>query len=150
MIPCRELKPADREAAIDIIAACFGETKRQAGAEDIESSLSQDSYRATTFVATDAQGQIIGMIQSISGYIAFNLRCFAWLAVLPDYRGKGIGKLLLHHAEQQAITEHFAGHAGTFMLSAQFHPPYYESVGYHSGGVTHDGNPILVKHYQPD
>ena len=53
------------------------------------------------------------------------------VAVLRDYRGKGVGALLMHFIEETARTQGFA----QLILEAQCHAiPFYEKLGYVAEG----------------
>lgn len=141
------LQPQDVEEAAVIAALCLGDDLYDAAIDDFNATFEKASYVPKTFVAKK-DGKIVGLVQSVNGYIYSNLRAFAWLFTAPEYRHQGIASALLAFAEKDAIDTHFRGSDGTFLLHCSTDPKFFEALGYEGNLPSHDGRPFLVKHYK--
>jgi ribosomal protein S18 acetylase RimI-like enzyme len=147
--PISELAKEDYRQAVNLACLCFGEDMRDVAEGDFSATFADYPFRPKTFVAKH-QDNVIGIIQSITAYIASDAQAFAWVGVHPDFRKRHIGRALLAYAENETILRRFRDTPGTFLLVASYDPNYYRSQGYQGGDVTtHNGQPFLVKHYAP-
>jgi predicted N-acetyltransferase YhbS len=145
-ITISEMTRSELPETVDAVVSSFGPDWRNAAEADFAASFADYPYRPRTFVAKNA-GKVIGTLQSLQGYIDFNLRTFAWLSVLPEYRRRGFGRTLMSHGEADAARTQFGGKSGTFLLISGIGADYYQALGYAGESVTQAGNPIMVKHF---
>ena len=107
---------------IPVTDECLSETYTKMNGDD----------RYTTFVA-EADGKIIGLVTMVTalaighpnGYTKIN-----GLGVLPEYQNKGVGGMLLKHAEKMAIENgtRYIGLASGFRHEEAH--AFYEHMGY--------------------
>ena len=107
---------------IPVTDECLSETYTKMNGDD----------RYTTFVA-EADGKIIGLVTMVTalaighpnGYTKIN-----GLGVLPEYQNKGVGGMLLKHAEKMAIENgtRYIGLASGFRREEAH--AFYEHMGY--------------------
>lgn len=143
-----ELEQKDVTAAVDLLALCFGENNRESAVGDVNASfIAEYPLRPKTFV-TKVDGAIVGIVQSITGYVHPNFQGFAWLGTHPNFRGQGVARGILKHAEDFTVATKFGDSDGTFFLVAAYDATYYELLGYHRGGNTHDNFPFMFKHHR--
>ena len=78
---------------------------------------------ANLLITARLEGQLVGLLRGISD---FCYRSFiADLAVARSFQRKGIGRLLIHVARNQAPE------ARLFLFSAEDAAPFYENLGFH-------------------
>lgn len=148
-IKIRFLRPWQVSQAVHVAREAFGAHMVQAARQDFMASFQYWSYvRPITFVAL-AGREVIGVVQSINGYIAPRLQNFCWLCVAPDWQGHKIGHELLKAAEIHTIRTRFKSKPGTFLLVADFNPDYYVKAGYRGQTLMASNVPVLTKHYVP-
>jgi len=91
------------------------------------------NYRALNIFARDSSGQLIGGLLG-STYWGWLSIAFFWIQ--ESWRHKGLGKKLLHAAEQEAISR---GCHSSQLDSFSFQAPrFYEANGYESFGTLDD------------
>jgi predicted GNAT family N-acyltransferase len=125
-------RPAVRPAATDDLPACLEIRRRvfiegQRVPEEIE--IDGRDAAAAHFLATERE-RPIGTAR-LRGYDG--MAKVERVAVLPEYRGSGVGRALMEAAEAGARERGFAA----VVLHAQEHvAPFYERLGYRREGAT--------------
>jgi GNAT superfamily N-acetyltransferase len=144
MISVTEMTQAEHDEALAACISVFGEEYAAEARKDFAASLVSHPYSPKTFLAREG-GALAGLLQSAPCHVSLEMCGFAWVCVLPAFRGRDIGRKLLAHAEEDAVQRYFKGKDGTFILSTMVGPGYYRALGYAEAGPTHDGGPLMVK-----
>ena len=137
----------DRDTAVDILAACFGEDMRMVAAADVAASFADYPYRPLSFMGKH-EGETVAFVQAVPAYLHPRTYAVAWLAVLPQYRHRGYGAELLEAAETYVAANCFLGKAGSIILVSTRGRPYYERQGYSGDLKMHDGSPLMIKNFE--
>jgi len=137
-----------RDDAIELAVLCFGEDYRNAAIKDFGAAYKEALYQPRTLGAWDGE-KLIGLIQGMNALTYGNVECLAWLCVHPDYRGRDIAKTILKAAEDRAIRDRFHDKPGSFILSADTGPAYYNALGYEGSLMHHGDVAYMIKIYRP-
>ena len=131
MIEIRYIQEKDYPEAADIWRSVLGIPVTDECLSDTYGKMSGDD-RYSTFVA-EADGRIVGLVTTVTamaighpnGYTKIN-----GLGVLPEYRNRGIGGMLLKRAEELAM-ENGTGYVGlaSGFMREEAHA-FYERMGY--------------------
>jgi ribosomal protein S18 acetylase RimI-like enzyme len=92
-------------------------------------ALEQGFCNNEILVAIDSNNNCLGFVWVISNGIFHSFPYIHIIAVKNNYRGQGIGQLLLHYVEEL----YFKSHSKLFLVVADFNPDakrLYESIGY--------------------
>ncbi len=101
------------------------------------SSLEKGFANNEIYVALDDDSNCIGFIWVIANGIFHSFPYIHIIAVKSEYRGQGIGKILLQYVEDV----YYSNNSKLFLLVADFNPEakrLYESIGYTAIGVIPD------------
>ena len=105
-----------------------------ASEEKVISTLVEGMTKEEIFVALDEGGVCLGFIWFILGGAFHGFPYLHIIAVKEAFRGKGVGKELLHFFEETVFTDY----SKVFLVVADFNPDakrLYESLGYQQVGV---------------
>jgi len=118
--------------------------------DEIARGARPNDDQRTTFIAVSDDGRVAGAVQILLNYVNTETYDLIWLSVGEDFKGRGLSKLLMAHAEKHVAEDLLKGQPGTLML-ADFtrhenkDSKFYINFGYTEGPLMHDGAPIMLK-----
>lgn len=150
-----DVRPADRDAVREIVAGSgfFSAAEVDIAVELVDERLAKGASSGYEFVFAERDGEVVGY--TCHGEIAGTVGShdLFWIAVRPDLRREGLGRLLLADAE-----ERIAAAGGRLVVvetstREQYAPTrrFYERCGYATAAIIEDfyapgdGKAIYVK-----
>lgn len=117
--------------------------------DELARSIKPNDDQRITFVAL-VDGKVAGAVQVLLGYINTDTYDLIWLSVGEAYKGRGVAKTLMAHAENFVANELLKGQPGTLMLAdfTRHENPdsqFYINFGYTAGPLMHDNAPVMLK-----
>lgn len=117
--------------------------------DEIARGTRPNDDQRTTFIAL-MDGKVAGAVQVLLNYVNTDTYDLIWLSVGEDFKGRGLSKLLMAHAEKHVAENLLKGQPGTLMLAdfTRHENPdskFYINFGYTEGPLMHDGAPIMLK-----
>ncbi len=127
----REQRADDAVAVRRVIVEAFGPQEGEKVADMAAALTASPNHRLGLVVEEDEQ--VVGHVQLSRSWVDAPRRLvevlvLSPLSVLPGYQGKGIGKVLVAGAIEEA------GKAGAPMLFLEGSPAYYSRLGFEPGG----------------
>jgi GNAT superfamily N-acetyltransferase len=148
MVDFRLLHVDEQEAAASLLLESFDSDQSKSARSDVALTFRDYPFAPISAIAIQ-DGSLCGFVQGEAAYFHHNIYNLLWLAVRKPLRSRGIGSALLLWMEQHIIATKFQNRAGSFMLVARYKQEFYERLGYQAGLLTHDGFPIMIKHFKP-
>ena len=129
---------------IDIASRAFGDDYRLNAFDDFHHSFSGTKYSPTTLVAVE-DGQLVGAVQVVWGYLMPDTYVISWLCVDPDRQRLGIGSAIMDEVLRYTREGLLGGRRGTVYLSAAVGRDYYARWGFVPGPPNHHDAVIMLK-----
>lgn len=134
-----QIAPPDREHIFSLTAATgfFSEAEIAVAVELADDKLANGAESTYRFIFAEIAGQTVGY--SCYGPIPCTISSFDlyWIAVHPDFQGRGIGRRILRETEKQIVS---SGGTRIYVDTAgreQYRPTrdFYASCGYRQAAV---------------
>lgn len=143
MIELELLNKYNLQDAIDIQHDAFDGRWDKYAKDIIPRLIGSNGY---FFYVAKNNGKIVGTSGAMHDPIAPNTFGLGWVAILPEFQGKGLGREMLNSFMKKMQQDYCKGENCTFILSADSEEQmFYTKLGFTEGGTIHCGAKIMLK-----